>query len=139
MYPIQKGGITIGDLDLKYIQHESLRNLVSVVPQKIDLFAGNVIDNIAVGDFTPNMELIIDICKSLDSTSENYIQKAVERLRQENKTIIIIAHRLSTVINADEIVVLQKGNVLEQGNHKQLYAKEGHYYNLWQQQMPKMK
>ena len=193
LYPIQKGGITIGDLDLKYIQHESLRNLVSVVPQKIDLFAGNVIDNIAVGDFTPNMELIIDICKSigilefveslpngfntylgengatlsggqkqriaiaralykkpevlvldeatssLDSTSENYIQKAVERLRQDNKTIIIIAHRLSTVINADEIVVLQKGNVLEQGNHKQLYAKEGHYYNLWQQQMPKMK
>jgi ABC-type bacteriocin/lantibiotic exporter with double-glycine peptidase domain len=52
LYPIQKGGITIGDLDLKYIQHESLRNLVSVVPQKIDLFAGNVIDNIAVGDFT---------------------------------------------------------------------------------------
>jgi ABC-type bacteriocin transporter len=192
LYPIQKGGITIGDLDLKYIQHESLRNLVSVVPQKIDLFAGNVIDNIAVGDFTPNMELIIDICKSigilefveslpngfntylgengatlsggqkqriaiaralykqpevlvldeatssLDSTSENYIQKAIERLRQDNKTIIIIAHRLSTVINADEIVVLQKGEVLEQGSHKELYADKGHYYNLWQQQMPKM-
>ena len=65
LYPIQKGGITIGDLDLKYIQHESLRELVSVVPQKIDLFAGNVIDNIAVGDFAPNMELIIEICKSI--------------------------------------------------------------------------
>ncbi len=192
LYPIQKGGITIGDLDLKYIQHESLRELVSVVPQKIDLFAGNVIDNIAVGDFTPNMELIIDICKSigilefveslpngfntylgengatlsggqkqriaiaralykkpevlvldeatssLDSTSENYIQKAIERLRLENKTIIIIAHRLSTVINADEIVVLQKGEVLEQGNHKELYSLKGNYYNLWQQQMPKL-
>ena len=192
LYPIQKGGITIGDLDLKYIQHESLRELVSVVPQKIDLFAGNVIDNIAVGDFAPNMELIIDICKSigilefieslpngfntylgengatlsggqkqriaiaralykkpevlvldeatssLDSTSENYIQKAIERLRQNNKTIIIIAHRLSTVINADEIVVLEKGEVLEQGNHKELYAKKGHYYNLWQQQMPNL-
>lgn len=192
LYPIQKGGITIGDLDLKYIQHESLRDLVSVVPQKIDLFAGNVIDNIAVGDFSPDMELIIDICKaigilefveslpngfntylgengatlsggqkqriaiaralykkpevlvldeatsSLDSTSENYIQKAIERLRKENKTIVIIAHRLSTVINADEIVVLQKGVVLEQGNHKELYAKKGTYYNLWQQQMPKL-
>lgn len=192
LYPIQKGGITIGDLDLKYIQHESLRELVSVVPQKIDLFAGNVIDNIAVGDFAPNMELIIDICKtigilefieslpngfntylgengatlsggqkqriaiaralykqpevlvldeatsSLDSTSENYIQKAVERLRQDNKTIIIIAHRLSTIINVDEIVVLEKGKVLEQGNHKELYAKKGLYYNLWQQQMPNL-
>ncbi|GFD75515.1 peptidase domain-containing ABC transporter [Tenacibaculum mesophilum] len=192
LYPIQKGHIALGDLDLKYIQHESLRELVSVVPQKIDLFAGNVIDNIAVGDFAPNMELIIEICKSigilefieslpngfdtylgengatlsggqkqriaiaralykqpeilvldeatssLDSTSENYIQKAVERLRQENKTIIIIAHRLSTVINADEIVVLNKGNVLEQGNHKELYVAEGKYYNLWQQQMPQI-
>ena len=148
--------------------------------------------NIAVGYFAPNMELIIEICKSigilefieglpngfntylgengatlsggqkqriaiaralykqpeilvldeatssLDSTSENYIQKAVERLRQENKTIIIIAHRLSTVINADEIVVLNKGNVLEQGNHKELYVAEGKYYNLWQQQMPQI-
>ncbi|CAL2085104.1 Peptidase C39 [Tenacibaculum dicentrarchi] len=192
IYPIQKGGITIGNLDLKYIQHESLRELVSVVPQKIDLFTGNVIDNIAVGSFAPNMELIIDICKSigilefieslpngfntylgengatlsggqkqriaiaralykqpevlvldeatssLDSTSENYIQKAIEKLRKENKTIIIIAHRLSTVINADEIVVLEKGKVLEQGNHTVLYAKKGHYYNLWQQQIPKI-
>jgi ATP-binding cassette subfamily B protein len=57
-------------------------------------------------------------------------------LRLENKTIIIIAHRLSTVINADEIVVLQKGEVLEQGNHKELYSLKGNYYNLWQQQMP---
>ncbi|MDG2356846.1 MAG: ATP-binding cassette domain-containing protein [Polaribacter sp.] len=65
LFSIQKGRITIGHLDLKYIQHESLRELVSVVPQKIDLFAGNVIDNIAVGDFAPNMELIIDICKSI--------------------------------------------------------------------------
>ncbi|KAB1160603.1 peptidase domain-containing ABC transporter [Tenacibaculum aiptasiae] len=193
LYPLQKGQITIGDFDLKYIQHESLRELVSVVPQKIDLFAGNVIDNIAVGDFAPNMELIIDICKSigilefieslpngfntylgengatlsggqkqriaiaralykqpevlvldeatssLDSSSENYIQKAVESLREQNKTIIIIAHRLSTVVNSDDIVVLQRGKVLEQGNHNLLYNKQGKYYDLWQQQMPKLK
>ncbi len=190
LYPIQKGQITIGDLDLKHIQHESLRELVSVVPQKIDLFAGNVIDNIAVGDFSPNMELIITICKSigilnfieslpngfhtylgengatlsggqkqriaiaralykqpevlvldeatssLDSTSENYIQKAIDKLRKEEKTILLIAHRLSTVVSADEIVVLEKGQVLEQGNHQKLYNSKGHYYNLWQQQIP---
>ena len=192
LYPIQRGRITIGDLDLKYIQHESLRELVSIVPQKIDLFSGNIIDNIAVGDFSPNMELIIEICKStgilefiesmpngfntylgengatlsggqkqriaiaralykqpevlvldeatssLDSTSENYIQKAIEILRVKKKTIIIIAHRLSSVINADEIVVLQKGEVLEKGNHSELYSLKGNYYNLWQQQMPKI-
>ena len=192
LYPIQRGRITIGDLDLKYIQHESLRELVSIVPQKIDLFSGNIIDNIAVGDFSPNMELIIEICKStgilefiesmpngfntylgengatlsggqkqriaiaralykqpevlvldeatssLDSTSENYIKKAIEILRVKKKTIIIIAHRLSSVINADEIVVLQKGEVLEKGNHSELYSLKGNYYNLWQQQMPKI-
>jgi len=65
IYPLQEGQITIGDLDLKYIQNDSLRNLVSVVPQKIDLFAGNVIENIAVGDYNPNIELIISICKSI--------------------------------------------------------------------------
>lgn len=189
LYPLQNGQITIGDLDLKYVQQDSLRELISVVPQKIDLFTGNIIDNISVGDFKPNMQLIIDICKtigildfieslpngfntylgengatlsggqkqriaiaralykkpeilvldeatsSLDSTSEKFIQKTIDKLRHDNKTVIIIAHRLSTVINADEIVVLQKGKVLEQGNHKQLYSRKGDYFNLWQQQM----
>lgn len=190
MYPIQKGQISIGDLDLKYIQNESLRNLVSVVPQKIDLFAGNVIDNIAVGEFAPDMERMITVCKSigifefieslpngfntylgengatlsggqkqriaiaralykqpeilvldeatssLDSTSENYIQKAISQMRAQNKTIVLIAHRLSTVVHADSIVVLDKGRVIEQGSHKELYKKQGDYYKLWQQQLP---
>jgi len=190
IYPIQEGRISIGDLDLNYIDSESLRELVSVVPQKIDLFAGNIIENIAVGEFIPNMEKIMDICKSigilefietlpngfgtylgengaslsgvqkqriaiaralykepeilvldeatssLDSKSENYIQKTIHSLREKDKTIIIIAHRLSTVINADLIVVLDKEEVLENGKHQELYAKKEHYYNLWQQQMP---
>ncbi|MDD3721615.1 MAG: peptidase domain-containing ABC transporter [Lutibacter sp.] len=190
MYPLQSGTISIGDFDLQYIENESLRQLVSVVPQKIDLFAGNVIDNIAVGEFQPNMELILSICKnigiqefietlpngfntylgengaslsggqkqriaiaralykqpeilvldeatsSLDSTSENYIQRTIQNLREQQKTIIIIAHRLSTIANADEIVVLENGKVLEQGSHNELYNKKEHYYNLWQQQIP---
>lgn len=65
MYPLQNGNISIGDFDLQYIENHSLRELVSVVPQKIDLFAGNVIDNIAVGEFQPNMELILTICKNI--------------------------------------------------------------------------
>lgn len=192
IYPIQKGRISIGDLDLNYIDTESLRELVSVVPQKIDLFAGNVIENIAVGEFAPNMEKIIEICKSigilefietlpngfgtylgengtslsggqkqriaiaralykepeilvldeatssLDSKSENHIQQTINALRKKEKTIIVIAHRLSTVINADVIVVLDKGKVIEEGCHQALYAKKEHYYRLWQQQMPEM-
>ena len=190
MYPLQSGTISIGNFDLQYIENNSLRQLVSVVPQKIDLFAGNVIENIAVGEFQPNMELILSICKnigiqefietlpngfntylgengaslsggqkqriaiaralykqpeilvldeatsSLDSTSENYIQRTIKNLRVQQKTIIIIAHRLSTVINADKIVVLENGKVLEQGSHNKLYSKKAHYYKLWQQQIP---
>ena len=50
--------------------------------------------------------------------------------------IIIIAHRLSTIISADKIAVLDNGKVLEEGSHDELFALKGHYYNLWQQQMP---
>ncbi len=65
LYPIQKGTIAVGEVDLKYADNNSLRDMVSVVPQKIDLFAGNVIDNIAVGEFAPEMERITLICKRI--------------------------------------------------------------------------
>ena len=57
-------------------------------------------------------------------------------LREQNKTIIIIAHRLSTVLHADTIVVLDKGKVIENGSHNLLFKNKGLYYNLWKQQMP---
>ena len=55
----------IGDYDIQYISNQSLRTMVSVVPQQIDLFSGNVIDNIALGEDIPNMQRIIDITKKL--------------------------------------------------------------------------
>ncbi len=189
LYPLQQGHISIGNYDLQYITNDSLRQMVSVVPQKIDLFAGNVIDNIAVGKFQPDMDRILNICKSigildfieslpagfktylgengaslsggqkqriaiaralykqpeilvldeatssLDTASENYIQRSIQELKHNDKTIIIIAHRLSTVVQADQIVVLEQGQVMEQGSHQELYDKQGMYYRLWQQQM----
>lgn len=65
LYPLQAGSVHIGDYDLKYIENRSLRKLVAVVPQKIDLFAGNVIDNIALGDYQPDMHRIVAICAQL--------------------------------------------------------------------------
>jgi ATP-binding cassette subfamily B protein len=192
LYPLQSGRIYIGDCDLQYIKNDSLRSLVGVVPQKIDLFAGNVVENIAVGDFQPDMKKIIGICtglgilefieklpngfntylgengatlsggqkqriaiaralyrepeilildeatSSLDSASERYVQKMVEILRGRNKTVIIIAHRLSTVFQADHIVVLEQGRVAEQGRHSDLIQNKGVYFNLWKQQFPMM-
>jgi len=174
IYPIQSGNVRIGEYDLKYINNSSLRQMISVVPQQIDLFAGNVIDNIAVGDNEPDMKKIIDISaklgitgfieslpkgfqtylgengtslsggqrqriaiaralyrnpeilildeatSSLDSVSEKYVQKMIEMLKEDQKTVIVITHRSSTLNNADNIIVLDKGVVVEQGSHKKL-------------------
>ena len=192
IYAISKGNISFGQTNLRYVDNESLRKLVAVVPQKIDLFAGNVIENIAVGELQPNMERIMEICSdigildfietlpngfgtylgengaalsggqkqriaiaralykqpeilvldeatsSLDSGSETFVQKTIDQLRQKNKTIILIAHRLSTVVNADTIVVLDKGKIIEQGSHEKLYTSKQSYYKLWRQQLPRI-
>ncbi len=190
LYPLNEGNIYLGDYNITYISNHSLRQTISSVPQKLDLFAGNIIENIAVGDFYPDMERILSICKqlgilafieklpagfhtyigengaslsggqkqrlaiaralyrkpqilvldeatsSLDSESESYVQQTIEELKQDGKTIIIIAHRLSTVMNADKIVVLEEGKLIEEGTHKELYQKTGKYYRMWQKQIP---
>ena len=73
---------------------------------------------------------------SLDSEAENYLQETIHQLRNEGKTVIIIAHRLSTVLMADNIVVLEDGKLIEQGSHGELYTEQGKYFSLWQKQMP---
>jgi ABC-type bacteriocin transporter len=193
LYPIKKGSISIGNFKTSYITNESLRRIIGVVPQNLDLFAGNVIENIAVGEFAPDMEKVINICSdlsilsfieklpagfntwlgengatlsggqkqrlaiaralyrdpeilvldeatsSLDSESEMFVQKAITQLRDKGKTIIIIAHRLSTVINADKIIVLEEGKLTEEGRHEQLFNLKGKYYGMWEKQFPVLK
>jgi ABC-type bacteriocin transporter len=190
IYPVDAGHVFIGDYDLRYVGNESLRSLVGVVPQNIDLFSGTVLDNIAVGDFEPDMRRVLDVCKllgiidfvekmpggfhtqvgengatlsggqkqrlaiaralyrdpeilildeatsSLDSVSEQYVQRAVHALKQREKTIIMIAHRLSTVMGADKIVVLEDGRVVEEGTHQELMAMQNHYSRFWNYQSP---
>lgn len=79
--------------------------------------------------------LILDEATSaLDSVSEVEVQKGLNRL-MEGRTAFVIAHRLSTVFNADRILVMKKGELVEQGNHETLLAKQGEYYNFFQLQM----
>ena len=59
------GNIRIGNHDLRHLSNQSLRQIVSVVPQRIDLFAGNVVENIAVGEFYPDMGRVIEVCNRL--------------------------------------------------------------------------
>jgi ATP-binding cassette subfamily B protein len=65
LYPLESGNIFIGDYDIKYLSNESLRKIVSVVPQDVHLFAGNVIENIAIGDYEPDIRKIMAICNQL--------------------------------------------------------------------------
>jgi len=68
LYSLQSGHIRIGRYDLRHLTNNSLRKIVSVVPQRIDLFSGNVVDNIAVGDFNPDMTRVVEICDRLGMT-----------------------------------------------------------------------
>jgi subfamily B ATP-binding cassette protein MsbA len=78
--------------------------------------------------------LILDEATSaLDSSTENLVQKAISNMT-ENRTTIIIAHRLSTIQNADKIIVLDNGKILEEGSHKELIKKKGFYSKLIEDQ-----
>ena len=74
--------------------------------------------------------LLDEATSALDSESEGVIQESINNL-STNKTTLIIAHRLSTVINADKIVVIENGKVIEQGNHKELLNNKGAYSVLY--------
>jgi ATP-binding cassette subfamily B protein len=190
LYPISDGKIYIGDHNIDYFTNASLRRWISSVPQQLNLFSGSIVENIAVGEFKPDLERVVQICKtlgmldfveklpngfatqigengatlsggqkqrlaiaralykepeilildeatsSLDSESESFVQATIHQLVKDGKTIVVIAHRLSTVINADQIVVLHQGVVVEEGSHSELYASRGIYYDMWQKQLP---
>lgn len=77
----------------------------------------------------PDILILDEATSALDSQSERLVQEALERLRQ-NRTVIVIAHRLSTIRNADCIVVMQKGRIIEMGKHHQLLKNQGTYWSF---------
>ena len=81
----------------------------------------------------PPILIFDEATSALDSASEHAIQQELNRLSQ-NRTVLMIAHRLSTVVDADEIIVLEQGRVVERGSHEQLLGKHGAYARLWQLQ-----
>jgi len=188
IYQPVEGNIYIGDYELMHISNESLRSIIAVVPQQVDLFAGNFIENIAIGDYDPDLRKIIRVCNavdilrfieslpaglhsslgenavnlsggqrqriaiaralyrdpevlildeatsSLDTVSEQYVQAIIQALRQQGKTVLIIAHRLSTIRNADQIIVMEKGKIVEAGTHDVLLKNAGRYEQFWLRQ-----
>lgn len=188
IYPIQSGKIKIGDYDIGIIANKFLREKVCVVLQQLELFAGTVIENIALGVTNPDMQRIVEVIKkpglenfiddlpqgldtrigehgaslsggkrqrlaiahavycnpeiilfdeatsSLDTLAEKYVKQVIKQLASEGKMIVIIAHRLSTVHDADTIVTLSHGKIVEMGTHVELLAKGGVYSRLWNEQ-----
>ncbi|WP_017495325.1 peptidase domain-containing ABC transporter [Flavobacterium sp. WG21] len=188
LYPIKEGKIYIGEYDSQFVHYQSLRKVIGVIPQQLNLFSGNIIENIALGDSFPNIQSILDLSKqlgithfveklpngfetqigengamlsggqkqriaiaralyknpdillmdeataSLDTASEKMVKEVIDNFKTQGKTIIVIAHRLSTIANADTILVMKNGTIVESGSHFELLNQESEYYNLWGKQ-----
>jgi ATP-binding cassette subfamily B multidrug efflux pump len=83
--------------------------------------------------YQPQLLILDEATSSIDSLSEEYIQNATYELTK-SRTSIVIAHRLSTIQNADAILVMNQGVIIEQGTHIELLKKKAHYYDLYQNQ-----
>jgi len=140
-YDVKSGSITIDKTDIRDISLESLRDNIAVVFQDNFLFAGTIRDNILLGkeDATEEEiatavkmacldEFINELENGLDTKkAEAVVQRAIDNLMQD-RTVFVIAHRLSTVQNADKIVVINDGEIIETGTHEELLQEENGAY-----------
>jgi len=187
LYDPTQGEVLIDDQNLRMTSLSSLRKLIGIVPQHLDLFSGTINENIAYGMMQVSEEeiskaasmanadgfisrlpdgyltqvgerglhlsagerqriaiarvflrdpsiLIMDEATAYqDTESEHLIQQSLQRLLQ-NRTAIIIAHRLSTVQKANKIIVLDQGQIKETGSHQELIHRSGLYQRLYEKQ-----
>ena len=182
-YDVEKGEITIDDINIKDFKLTDLRGLMGIVSQESIMFNDSVINNITLGNTKADLEDVIYAAKaanahdfimemnegynsnigeggdklsggqkqrlsiaraiyknppilildeatsSLDTKSEKLVQEALSQL-MKNRTSLVIAHRLSTIQNADRILVIKDGEIIEQGSNQELIKKEGYYKKL---------
>ncbi|MCM2651563.1 multidrug efflux ABC transporter permease/ATP-binding subunit SmdB [Serratia marcescens] len=122
-----------------------LADLVRGFPQGIHTRLGEQGNNLSVGQKqllamarvlvqAPQILILDEATANIDSGTEQAIQRALRAIR-EHTTLVVIAHRLSTIVDADSILVLHRGQAVEQGNHQQLLAQQGRYYQMYQLQL----
>jgi ATP-binding cassette, subfamily C, bacteriocin exporter len=188
IYPVKSGRIRVGDTDILDVELSSLRKIIGIVPQRIDLFSGNFIDNIVQdirnidirkvhkvceeagilefidslpsGFYTkigergytlsggeiqkiaiaralyrdPSILIMDEATSSLDPNAEIIIRRLIRSLKAQSKTIILIAHRLNSLMHCDKIICLHDKAVAEYGSHIELLKKQGYYCKLWHNQ-----
>ncbi|HJR67063.1 MAG TPA: peptidase domain-containing ABC transporter [Gemmatimonadaceae bacterium] len=186
VYMPDEGRIRLGGVDVRHLSRESMRALSCTVPQRIDLIAGSVLENIALGDADPDVKRVLHAAReagivemidglpagldtelgengatlsggerqrlaiaralyrdpeilildeatsSLDGPSVLRVRQMVEERRARGRTVIVIAHNLDLVIDADHIVVMRRGMVMEEGSHGDLVSRRGAYHALWE-------
>jgi ATP-binding cassette subfamily B protein/subfamily B ATP-binding cassette protein MsbA len=81
----------------------------------------------------PEVLILDEATSALDSQSERLVQQALAMF-QEDRTVLVVAHRLSTIVNADQILVLEQGEIVERGTHQELLSRGEHYAHYWQLQ-----
>jgi ATP-binding cassette subfamily B protein len=186
VYPLDEGRVRVGGIDVRHISDDAMRTLICAVPQRIDLLAGTVLDNIALGDVEadlaratdaarsagfldvidrlpagfdtelgengaalsggerqrlaiaralyrdPEILILDEATSSLDAASVRRVQQMIRDRRARGRTMIVIAHHLDLVADADHIVVLHAGMVVEQGTHADLVRRDGTYRSMWE-------
>lgn len=141
-------------LDDEHIDHDRLRNAcriaqiedeINAMPKGFETSIGETGRGLSGGQKQrmliaralyrdPKFLFLDEATNALDSINERKIVEALNSAFSE-RTVVVIAHRLSTIRNADQIVVLDKGFIVEAGNHETLMEKKGHYYALVESQM----
>lgn len=142
---IQYGNLNSTQADIKYaarLAHcdefisKTPHGYLSLVGERGTKLSGGERQRIAIARamLTQSPILILDeATSSLDSVTEKYIQESLEKVMQ-NRTTLVIAHRLSTLAQMDRILVFDQGQIVEEGSHAELLAKRGHYARMWEMQ-----
>ena len=130
---------------VEVIKKLGLENFIDNLPQGLDTRIGEHGASLSGGERqrlaiaravyrNPEIILFDEATSSLDTLAEKYVKQVIKQLASEGKTIVIIAHRLSTVHDADTIATLSHGKIVEMGTYVELLAKGGVYSRLWNEQ-----
>ncbi|CAG8764069.1 15844_t:CDS:2, partial [Cetraspora pellucida] len=142
-YDVQTGRILVDGQDIRHVKQRDLRNCIGVVPQDTVLFNDTIKYNIRyskIGATDKQVEEAASAAQIHDKIlgfSEGYETRVGERgLRLSGgEKQRVVTHRLSTIVHADQILVLQEGEIVERGSHLELMQEEGIYYKLWNKQL----